>query len=300
MSDNQQSTTERGTGSTNHGKRPMFSIDELICTCISRQVVDGEVVAQGIATPLVAAGYLLARLTHAPNLTFVSAIGQAVCRDGAPLGVATIEQLWLGQGLMHFSFVTGACDLLPRFGPKEFFRPGQVDAQGNFNNVYMGGSYARPRLRLPGSGGIADVTVFEENVYLYVPRHGRHTFVAQLDFCSGLGHVPGRVEGRGPRYLISDLGQFDFEPETGRMRLLSLHPGVPLARVQAKTGFPLLLPDPVPTTPPPSAEALRLLRETIDPLGVRRLETLSGAARRQQLRQILQQEAAQFAGHFRA
>jgi hypothetical protein len=41
-----------------------YTIDELICVCISRQVEDGEPLAQGIATPLVMAGYLLAKLTH--------------------------------------------------------------------------------------------------------------------------------------------------------------------------------------------------------------------------------------------
>lgn len=272
--------------------RPDFTVDELISVCISRQIEDGEVVAQGIATPLVAAGYLLAKLTHAPNLTFISAIGQALCRDWAPLGVATIEQLWLRQGLLTVGFVQAASDLLPRFGPKEFFRPGQVDAYGNFNNVYMGGTYEQPRLRLPGAGGIPDVTVFEENVNLYVPRHGRHTFVPTLDFCSGLGHDPARTAGHGPRYLISDLGQFDFEEESGRMRLRTLHPGIALRRVQAKTGFELLIPDEIPETAPPSPEEIRLLREEIDPLGVRVLETLSGAARRNKLREILSQEAA--------
>ena len=270
----------------------MYSIDELICTCISRQIEDGEMVAQGIATPLVAAGYLLAKLTHAPNLTFISAVGQAVCRDWAPLGITTIEEMWISRGLISFGFVTGACDFLPRYGPKEFFRPGQVDAYGNFNNVFIGGSYERPRLRLPGAGGIADVTVFEENVCLYVPRHGRHTFVELLDFRSGLGHDAARTAGRGPRYLISDLGQFDFSGDDGRMRLLSLHPGVSLRRLQAKTGFDLVIPDHIVETEPPTETELQLLREKIDPLGVRTLETLGGAARRTKLRQILQQEAA--------
>lgn len=272
-----------------------YTIDELMAVCISRQVEDGEILAQGIATPLVAAGYLLAKLTHAPNVTFISAIGQALCRDPAPLGVATIEALWIRQGLLSVGFVQAAADLLPRFGPKEFFRPGQVDAQGNFNNVFMGGSYAQPRLRLPGSGGIPDVTVFEEKVYLYVPRHGRHTFVPQLDFRSGLGHNPARRHGSGPRYLVSDLGQFDFAQageEGARMRLLSLHPGVELQRVRAKTGFELLVDGQPAETEPPSREELRLLRKEIDPLGVRALETLSGAARRERLRAILKAERA--------
>lgn len=269
-----------------------YTIDELISVCISRQIEDGEILAQGIATPLVAAGYLLAKLTHAPNVSFISAIGQALCRDWAPLGVATIEELWIGQGVLSVGFVQAACDLLPRFGPKEFFRPGQVDRFGNFNNVYIGDNYERPRLRLPGSGGIPDVTVFEENIFLYVPRHGRHTFVEELDFRSGLGHDPQRRAGRGPRYLVSDLGQFDFTEE-GRMRLFSLHPGVPLSRVRAKTGFELIVADPLPETAPPSPQELSLLREQIDPLGVRVLETLSGSARRERLRKLLRRERRQ-------
>jgi acyl CoA:acetate/3-ketoacid CoA transferase beta subunit len=267
-----------------------YTIDELISVCISRQITDGELVAQGIATPLVAAGYLLAKLTHAPNMSFVSAIGQSVCYNWSPISVTTIENLWIKQGLFSMGFASAACDFMIRLAPKEFFRPGQVDPFGSFNNIYMGGTYENPRLRLPGSGGIPDVTVFEENVCLYVPRHGRHTFVKELDFCSGLGNVPGRRYGKGPRYLISDLGQFDFEPESGRMRLQTLHPGVTLRRLQAKTGFELLHCENITETPPPTAEELKLLREEIDPLGVRTLETLSGTARRDKLRQILQRE----------
>jgi acyl CoA:acetate/3-ketoacid CoA transferase beta subunit len=269
-----------------------ISIDDLISVCISRQIEDGEIVAQGIATPLVAAGYLLAKLTHAPNLTFVSAIGQSICRDWAPLGVSQIEQLWIKQGIRTVGFVSAVCDYLPTYGPKEFFRPGQVDAYGNFNNVFMGGSYKRPTLRLPGAGGIPDVTVFEEEVYLYVPRHGRHTFVQSIDFRSGLGHDSVRTMGCGPRYLVSNLGQFDFEPESGRMRLTTLHAGTPLSRVKVKTGFDLIIPDFIPETDPPTLDELRLLREIIDPLGVRTLETLSGARRRQKLLEILDREAS--------
>ncbi|MEP7357325.1 MAG: hypothetical protein ABI847_08815, partial [Anaerolineales bacterium] len=82
-----------------------FTVDELICVCISRQIPDGVMVAQGIATPLVAAGYLLAKCTHAPNLMFASAIGQGLCREWAPLGVARIEALWLDKALVHAGFV---------------------------------------------------------------------------------------------------------------------------------------------------------------------------------------------------
>jgi acyl CoA:acetate/3-ketoacid CoA transferase beta subunit len=270
-----------------------YTIDELISVCIARQIADGEVVAQGIATPLVAAGYLLAKCTHAPNLLFASAIGQGVCRDWAPLGLARVEALWLDKAMLSAGFARVATEILPRMRPLEFFRPAQVDARGNFNNIALGSNYRRPRLRLPGTGGIPDVTTYEERVYLYVPRHSRVTFVEQVDFVSGLGHVPERTRGAGPCYLVSDLAQFDFAG--GRMRLTFLHPGVTLRQVQAKTGFALEVAPDCEETPPPTAEEVRLLREAIDPLGVRRLELLGGSARRDLLREILAQEAGRAA-----
>jgi len=267
-----------------------FTIDELICVCISRQVKDGEVLAQGINTPLVVAGFILAQMTHAPNVRFASAIGQSICRDWAALGVGRIEDLWLGKGLIHLGFVSAAADLLPKFNPKEFFRPAQVDAVGNFNNIAFGRDYHHPRMQLPGSGGIPDVTTYSDHIYLYVPRHSRVTFVEKLDFVSGMGHVPERKRGRGPNYLITDLGQFDWA--NGRMRLTSTHPGVTAEDVQKKTGFQLEIVSDLHETLPPSDEEIRLLREQIDPLGVRKLEILGGGARKDLLREILEKEGA--------
>lgn len=269
-----------------------FTVDELICCCISRQVVDGEVLAQGLATPLVAAGYLLAWHTHAPHVYFASAIGQTVCRQGAPLGLASVESLWLDRAMNSFGFVQAAADLLPAVRPKEYFRPGQVDPFGNFNNIAFGDSYEKPRLRLPGTGGIPDVTTYFDEIHLYVPRHSRVTFVEELDFHSGLGHVERRRHGRGPQYLVSDLGQFDFQ--SGRMRLTHLHPGVKLSRVNAKTGFELELAPELAETERPTEQEIHLLRNVIDPLGIRRLELLGGRARRQALTEALQQEAIGF------
>jgi acyl CoA:acetate/3-ketoacid CoA transferase beta subunit len=269
--------------------------DEIMVFCIANQVQDGEVVAQGLATPLVAAGYLLARRTHAPNLYFTSAIGQGICRQPAPLGLTRVESLWLDRSLNNVGFVRAAADILPRLKPKEFFRPAQVDPAGNFNNIAFGNNYQRPRLRLPGTGGIPDVTTFIDDIHLYVPRHSRMTFVNQLDFISGMGHNPARRHGSGPRYLVSDLGQFDFAggtPEQPCMRLTTHHPGVEIAKIQAHTGFELEIAPDVHETPLPDENTLKLLREEIDPLGIRRLEALSGAARRQLLHEIIAIESA--------
>ncbi|MFN8371741.1 MAG: CoA-transferase [Anaerolineae bacterium] len=271
-------------------EQPAFTIDELISVCISRQVVDGEVLAQGINTPLVMAGLILAQCTHAPNVRFASAIGQGLCEGWAALGIGRIEDLWLGKALFNVGFAVASADMLPKFHLKEFFRPAQVDAHGNFNNVAFGRDYHKPRMRLPGTGGIPDVTVNHDNIYLYVPRHSRVTFVETLDFVSGMGHSPQRKRGRGVNYLVSDLGQFDWV--NGRMRLISYHPGVTVEQIQKKTGFTLEIAPDVHETPPPDANELCLLREHIDPLGVRQLETLGGSARKDLLRAILEREGA--------
>jgi hypothetical protein len=186
------------------------------------------------------------------------------------------------------SFVSLVADLLYTLGPKEFFRPAQVDSFGNLNNIAIGRDRAKPRLRLPGSGGIPDVSTFSDQMYIYVPRHSRAVFVPELDWRSGLGHDPARRRGCGPLYLVSDLGQFDWA--NGRMRLVSYHRDVAIERIQAKTGFELAIAPDVHETLPPTVEDVRLLREEIDPLGVRRLETLAGTARRDLLRHILRCE----------
>lgn len=263
-----------------------YTLDELITVCIARQVTDGEVLAQGMNTPLVMAGYILAQHTHAPNVRFASAIGQSIGHRFAPLSVTHAEDGLLAAGLIHPGFITAALDLLPKFAPKEFFRPAQIDPHGFTNNVLL----PRPRTRLPGTGGIPDVTVYSERIYFYVPRHSPAVFVESLAVRSGMGVTPERKRGASPRYLVSDLGQFDWEG--GQMRLTHTHPNVTPDLVQRKTGFPLVIAPDLQTTQPPSDEELRLLREVIDPLGVRKLETLAGAARKDLLREIIRRESS--------
>ncbi|MFQ5923533.1 MAG: CoA-transferase [Anaerolineales bacterium] len=267
-----------------------FSADELICFCLARQVNDGDVVALGLATPLGAAAALLARKLHAPNIFIASAIATSVSIDPPELSLTDAEGRWIEAALTSSSFVTGAADYLPAVNPVEFFRPGQVDQYGNTNNISIGKDYRRPRLRMPGVGGVPDVSVFMSEMSLYVPRHSRVAFPKKLDFVSGLGHSEERRAGSGPKYLVSNLGQFDF-PD-GSMRLTHLHPGVSVDRVVAKTGFELAIADELQTTALPTGPELELLRLEVDPLGLRKLELLSGPERRGALRVIVEQDVS--------
>ena len=72
------------------------------------------------------------------------------------------------------------------------------------------------------------------------------------------------------RAVVTDLCVFDFETPDGRARLKSLHPGVTIEDVQSATGFTLLLPEgDIPVTDLPSGEELRILRDEVDPTGMR-------------------------------
>ena len=48
----------------------------------------------------------------------------------------------------------------------------------------------------------------------------------------------------------------------------------------------------------PSVSELQLLREEIDPLGIRRLEMLSGASRKDLIRKIVSEEKNSLSSHY--
>ena len=112
----------------------------------------------------------------------------------------------------------------------------------------------------------------------WVPNHSKQTFVAKVDCVSGVGNDRAAALGKQSsrfhdlRRVISNLGVFDFGGPERSMRLVSVHPGVSVAEVVEQTGFELALLADVPHTRAPTADELRLIRETIDPEGARERE----------------------------
>ena len=68
--------------------------------------------------------------------------------------------------------------------------------------------------------------------------------------------------------VVTDLGRYRFDPDTGEMVLAAVHPGVAVDDVRAATGWDLRVADDLATTPEPTDEELRLFRLEIDPEGV--------------------------------
>src|ERR1700730_10277900 len=156
--------------------------------------------------------------------------------------------------LMSYTFLSGA----------------QIDAYGNLNSTLIGGDYARPRVRLPGSGGANDLASLCWRI-LVVTSHDRRRFVDKLDFLTTPGYLtgPGAREaaglppGTGPYRVITDLAVLGYHELTRRMEVHSLHPGVSLEKVQAATSFKLGVRDPLTITPAPTDLELIILRDEV-------------------------------------
>jgi acyl CoA:acetate/3-ketoacid CoA transferase beta subunit len=158
-------------------------------------------------------------------------------------------------------------------------QPVQIDQFGNAN-LSLVGDKIKPERVFVGSRGFPDNTVYCERVYYFVPEHTRRVFVNHVDFISGVGHGPEREKIRipngAPQLVFSNLGVFDFDMPTGRMRIKSIHTGIELKSVVENTEFDLLIPETVQESDPPNQEELRLIREEIDPFGMRRLDFAGG------------------------
>jgi glutaconate CoA-transferase, subunit B len=248
----------------------------MMAVAAARELADGEVVFVGIGLPNLACN--LARATHAPNLTLIYesgavgavperlplSIGDPTLVSGALMvcGMADIFQCFLQSGRIEVGFLGGA----------------QVDRWGNINTTVIG-EYARPKVRLPGSGGAAEIAIHAKRT-LVIRRLTPRAFPAEVDFVTSPGHrYRGRARrelgmpGSGPLKVITDKGVLAPD-DSGELILTDLYPGVRIDDVRANVGWPLRVRESLGSTPAPTAQDLDLLRRVLDP---RRL-FLGGAA----------------------
>ncbi|MEZ5113405.1 MAG: CoA-transferase [Nocardioidaceae bacterium] len=152
----------------------------------------------------------------------------------------------------------------------------QIDREGN-QNISAIGPWAQPKRQLLGVRGAPGNTVNNKTSY-WVPKHSSRIFVEQVDIVSGVGRNRAEAAGAAAtkfhnvHRVVSDLGVFDFNGPNNTMRFVSVHPGVTVEEVQAASGFEIHADGEVPQTREPSAGELMLIREMLDPKGLRNRE----------------------------
>ncbi|MBI4591125.1 MAG: CoA-transferase [Candidatus Rokubacteria bacterium] len=234
----------------------------------ARLLRDDSSVFAGVGIPLLAAA--LAQRTRAPRLTLViegGIIGPEMKPGRLPISTNEMRAahratmlpgitdtfLFAQRGFLDYGFIGGA----------------QIDRYGNLNTSAIG-SFHRPRVRLPGSGGANDIASLCREVIVLTP-HERRRFVERVDFVTSPGYLDGgdsRLRA-GLRFgrisqVVTTLGVLGFDLASKAMRLEAVHPGVTPEDVVTQTGFALIVPDRVDTTEPPTDEELEILR-SLDP-----------------------------------
>jgi glutaconate CoA-transferase, subunit B len=230
----------------------------------SREIRDREIVFVGMRLPIIA--YAVARNTHAPNARGLFEVG--LMRDqaattylgtmGDPPNVA--GALWatrmsnvmalMAQGHVDLGFIGGA----------------EVDRYGNLNTSYVGPP-EHPRVKLPGSGGGADIAIMSKR-WVTLMTHERRRLVDRVSFITSPGHGDGSpawrrlhgLLGGGPAAIITTLCIFRFPAEGGEAYVDSVHPGHTIDEVREATGWEVKVDPGVAETPPPTAAELREIR----------------------------------------
>lgn len=231
-------------------------VEVCIVACAEAWRGDGEILASGIGL-IPRLGAQLARRTFAPDLVLSDGEAALVGDDGA-------------EGWLPYRAVLGIAAAGRRH---VMMGASQLDRHGN-QNISCIGSWAQPTAQLLGVRGAPGNTINHPTSY-WVPRHSRRVFVDQVDMVSGIGY--DRAAALGPpgnrfheiRMVVTDKAVLDFRSPDRGMRLRSVHPGVSVDEVVAATGFPVQLPDQLPETRTPSDHELRLIRDRLDPAGLR-------------------------------
>jgi acyl CoA:acetate/3-ketoacid CoA transferase beta subunit len=148
----------------------------------------------------------------------------------------------------------------------------EIDAYGNLNTTLFGDPKGKFR-HFTGSGGANDIASCARRTITIIRHEARKlneavSFVTSPGFLRGGGEREAAGLSGGPNRVITDKAIFDFDPESKRMRLISIHPGITQEEVLANMNFRPIVPGGVATTEPPTVEQLRLIREEIDPEGM--------------------------------
>jgi glutaconate CoA-transferase subunit B len=250
-----------------------YSASEMMIAVAARMLKGARTVFVGVGLPNIACN--LARITVAPDMEMIYesgvygarperlplSIGDPTLVSGAVsvVSMADLFGLYLQRGLVEIALLGGA----------------QIDKYGNLNSSVIG-DYAKPKTRLPGSGGACEIATNAQRTFM-IMRLKRRAFVEKLDFITSPGHLSGGdsrsrlgLPGKGPEIVITDRAILNFDNADREMQLSALYPGISEKDVRAETGWDLRRAPTIEEVSPPSPEELRLIREELDPSGMYR------------------------------
>ena len=273
------------------------TVDEVMAARLARLLDNDSFASAGAVSPLANVAYRLAKATHAPGLMLATFTAGHVDVPGAALTLSLYEAVDAAQAATHAGGEdTYASWYQPGRVTHEIIGAAQVDRRGRVNNIELVKPSGTP-LRLAGQGGMADVANMHAHSVLYITRHSPQSVVEQVDVASsarGLtgaaraaaGYRPGRVR------VLTNLCLFELDEGTGDLTVTERLPGVTPDDITANSGFTPRFATTCTEMAVPDAATLTLLRERIDPLGLRRLEFVPARDRADLLADIIARDRA--------
>ncbi|HEV8298509.1 MAG TPA: CoA-transferase [Acidimicrobiales bacterium] len=246
------------------------TIDEICVVAIADTFRDdGEILCNPIGNVPICGGRL-ARATFAPDLTMTDTVA-ALVANTIPIGDPNPQKVI--ESYMPYRSIF---DVVWSGKRHVVMGASQIDRWGNQNLAAIG-DWRKPKAQLLGLRG-APGNVINHTVSYWIPNHSKQVFVEKVDVVSAPGYDKMRaLPAVSTRYfeirrVVSNLGVFDFRSPENRMRLVSRHPGVTVEQIVDATTFELVIDGDVPESRLPTADELRLVREVIDPKGLRKAE----------------------------
>jgi acyl CoA:acetate/3-ketoacid CoA transferase beta subunit len=271
-----------------------YDVHELMVTRVAAEVDEDGVTVMGSFTPLAYASYMLAKLTHAPRayLAGFDAVGMSPIQ----LSFTGAEAAAYKGAVCRWGMLTEINSIhLSNHGGVEAVSSAQFDGDGAINLSTIG-PFDKPKVRLPGGAGAAEVIKMYRKMIAYFGNHSSRTLVDKVEFVTGTRWKVGAESRRqaglqpGPIIVVTNLAVLVKDEDDQPFRIESVHPGVDPQVVVDNTGFALDVPSDVPVTAEPTAKQLELLRTKIDPFGTVKFDFLSGKERLQYLESILDAE----------
>ncbi|MCZ6764993.1 MAG: CoA-transferase, partial [Alphaproteobacteria bacterium] len=161
-----------------------YSVQELMIIAAAREIADGELVFVGMRLPITAYG--VARLTHAPNAVGLFEDG-IVRYDPAEDMLYTMGDPPNQRGAAWTTGLNQVMGQLQRGRVDAGFIGGaEIDKYGNVNTSYIG-DFKSPEVKLPGSGGAADIAAMSKRLMVIV-NHDKKRLVKKVDYITSPGY----------------------------------------------------------------------------------------------------------------
>ena len=247
-----------------------YTAQELMVAVASREIRDGDLVFVGMRLPILA--YAVARNSHAPSARGLFEVG--LMRDQPASGfLGTMGDPPNVTGALWATHMSKAMALMAQGNVDLGFIGGaEVDRFGNLNTSYVGDP-KKPAVKLPGSGGGADIAILSRR-WVTLMSHEKRRLVGRVSYVTSPGYGDGSpgwrkrngILGGGPVAVITTLAVLRFPEGGGEAFLDSVHPGHTVDEVLAETGWRLQVSDGVSETSAPTEAELTAIRH-FDPEG---------------------------------